>query len=308
MERPTLKSDRELEYMREAGQVVAAIHRALLDATREGITTGELDAIVAKVVAERGAKPNFLHYQGFPATVCISVNDEVVHGIPGKRTLRAGDIVSYDCGAYVVREGKRWHGDAAVTTVVGDAPISDAEFVAGLIPDRTIPSVCDEVAQRRRALSHLTRGSMWAGLAATATARRINDISAAVEDFVDDASLETRRDLGWTPEIIEGYTGHGIGNHLHEAPSVYNYRTRGRSPKVVAGMALCIEPMVIAGDSASAVLEDDWTVVTIEGTDAAHWEHTVAIGRQGISVLTSPDAGATALAPYGIVPVQDFTA
>lgn len=308
MERPTLKSNRELEYMREAGQVVAAIHVALLDATQEGTTTSDLDAVVADVVAAHGAKPNFLHYQGFPATVCISVNEEVVHGIPGSRALQVGDIVSYDCGAYVLRDGRRWHADAAVTTVVGDAPISDTQFVAGHLPDGILTGVDEDVVRRRRALSNLTRGSMWAGVAATATARRVRDVSAAVEDFVDDASAQTQRDLGGIPEIIEGYTGHGIGNNLHEEPSVYNYRTRGRSPKIVAGMVLCIEPMVIAGNSASAVLEDDWTVVTVEGTDAAHWEHTVAIGKSGISVLTSPDAGTVALAPYGITPVLDFTA
>lgn len=293
--------------MRQAGQVVAAIHSALLEATAVGVSTAELDAIVAEVVARHGAHPNFLHYQGFPATVCISVNSEVVHGIPGRRRLELGDIVSYDCGAYVVRDGKQWHADAAVTTVVGDPPITDAQFTAGTQLDDELPGVAAEVLRRRRTLCDLTRGSMWAGLAAVADARRVGEISAAVEDYVDDASPDIALSQGWTPEIIEGYTGHGIGRHLHEAPSVYNYRTRGRSPRIVPGMALCIEPMVIAGDSTSAVLDDDWTVVTVNGTDAAHWEHTVAIGEAGISVLTSPDGGATGLAPFGIVPIADFT-
>ncbi|WP_099331598.1 type I methionyl aminopeptidase [Actinomyces minihominis] len=300
-------SNVELEYMREAGQVVAAIHSALIEATAPGKTTAELDQVVAQVVARAGAKPNFLHYQGFPATVCISVNDEVVHGIPGSRTLQLGDIVSYDCGAYVVRDGKKWHGDAAVTVIVGDRHITDAGFVNGEHSTEIVDGVSTVDLERRRALSAVTRGSMWAGIAAVAKARRINDIGAAIEDFVDERAPGIKAEQGWTPEIIEGYTGHGIGNNLHEDPTVYNYRTRGRSPKVVPGMALCIEPMVIAGDSSSTVLDDDWTVVTIEGTDAAHWEHTVAIGTKGISVLTSPDAGATALAPYGITPITDFT-
>lgn len=306
MERPTIKSPTELEYMREAGLVVAAIHRALIDATKPGVTTAQLDQVVAKVVADAGAKPNFLHYQGFPATVCISVNDEVVHGIPGQRALQLGDIVSYDCGAYVVRAGKKWHGDAAVTVVVGDTHIPDAQFAQGIHPEGEVGGVSPVTLSRRRTLSSVTRGSMWAGIAAAAKAKRTNDVAAAIEDFVEAEGAVIQADQGWSPEIIEGYTGHGIGNHLHEDPTVYNYRTRGRSGKLVAGMAICIEPMVIAGDSTSAVLDDEWTVVTVEGTDAAHWEHTVAIGKHGISVLTAPDAGAAGLAPFGITPIRSF--
>ncbi len=306
MERPTLKSDRDLERMREAGAVVAAIHSALIEATAPGVTTAQLDHVVAKVIADAGAKANFLNYHGFPANVCISVNEEVVHGIPGSRTLKAGDIVSYDCGAYVVRDGKKWHADAAVTVVVGQPHVSDKAFADVVATD--IGDDVDPQVRRRLILSYITRKAMWAGLARVASARRINDIGAAVEDAVDELGRSLSGSLGWTPEIIEGYTGHGIGNHLHEDPSVYNYRTRGRSPRVVPGMALCVEPMVIAGDSTSTVLDDDWTVVTLSGDDSAHWEHTVAISRKGISVLTAPDAGAAGLAPFGIVPVKDFTA
>ena len=302
-DRASIKSASELEYMREAGQVVAQIHSALLDATRPGVTTGELDQVVARVVAQAGAKPNFLNYHGFPATVCISVNEEVVHGIPGERVLKTGDIVSYDCGAYVVREGRQWHADAAVTAVVGQGHVSDADFAAG----SPAPSALDPVTARRVALSDLTRGSMWAGVAAAAKARRVGDIAGAVEDFVDGRAAELKKSQGWTPEIIEGYTGHGIGTRLHEPPTVPNYRTRGRSAKIRPGMAICIEPMVIAGDSTSRVLDDDWTVVTLSGDDSAHWEHTVAIGEEGISVLTAPDAGAAGLAPYGITPVTRFS-
>lgn len=306
MQRPTLKSDRDLERMREAGAVVAAIHTALIEATAPGVTTKYLDGVVADVIARAGAKANFLHYQGFPANVCISVNDEVVHGIPGSRTLKLGDIVSYDCGAYVVRDGKKWHADAAVTVVVGQPHVGDSAF-ADMEP-AAIPGDVDPAVRKRLLLSYITRKAMWAGVARVASARRINDIGAAVEDTVEELGRQLGDSLGWTPEIIEGYTGHGIGNNLHEDPSVYNYRTRGRSPKVVPGMALCVEPMVIAGDSRSTVLDDDWTVVTLSGDDAAHWEHTVAISRKGISVLTAPDGGAAGLAAFGIVPVQDFTA
>ena len=306
MERPTIKSPTELEYMREAGQVVAAIHRALIDATRPGITTAELDQVVARVVSDAGAEPNFLHYQGFPATVCISVNEEVVHGIPGARMLQLGDIVSYDCGAYVIRNGRQWHGDAAVTVVVGDTYISDSDFARGVRASGQVPGVGGEALARRRTLSNITRGSMWAGVAAAVNARRTNDVGAAIEDYVEREGTSVQAEQGWFPELIEGYTGHGIGTHLHEDPTVYNYRTRGRSGKLVPGMAICIEPMVIAGDSSSAVLDDDWTVVTVEGTDAAHWEHTVAIGKKGISVLTAPDAGAEGLAAFGITPIQSF--
>lgn len=310
MERPTLKSARELEFMREAGQVVAAIHEALVYATEPGVSTEALDNVVANVIAEADAKANFLNYHGFPANVCISINEEVVHGIPGTRTLAMGDIVSYDCGAYVVREGKNWHADAAVTVIVGQEHLPDAQF-ANLTLEDVLSSgdtaSLDETVKERRALSYITRKAMWAGLGAVNGARRINDIGAAIEDQVELLGRGLGSHLGWKPEIIEGYTGHGIGTHLHEDPSVYNYRTRGRSPKVVPGMALCVEPMVIAGDSSSTVLEDEWTVVTLGGNDAAHWEHTVAVGRNGISVLTARDGGAAGLAPYEIIPVSDFT-
>lgn len=304
MERPTLKSPRELEYMREAGQIVASTHDALIEATRPGISTRELDRISQETIRRHGGTSNFLNYHGFPATVCISVNNEVVHGIPGERTLEAGDIVSYDCGAFVVREGQQWHGDGAVTVIVGDPYRRDGEPVPTSAV--TIGDLPPSVVKRRRELSEITRHSLWAGIAAAARGTRLSHVSAAIEDDVDASAEAVERTQGWVPEIIEGYTGHGIGNRMHEAPTVYNYRTRGRGTKIVPGMAVCIEPMVIAGDSASRVLDDDWTVVTIAGTDAAHWEHTVAFGREGISVLTARDAGAAGLASYGITPIREF--
>ncbi len=306
MRNGSLKTGRELEYMREAGQVVAQIHRALIEATAPGVTTGDLDAVVAGVIAEAGAQPNFLNYQGFPANVCISVNEEVVHGIPGDRVLREGDLVSYDCGAYVTRGGRQWHGDAAVSVVVGEPFVPDSER-PGLMPTFAAEDELTD-SQQRLLLSEITRSAMWAGVAAVANARRVGDIGAAVEDEVDALGAHLPKSVTWHPELIEGYTGHGIGNHMHEDPTVYNYRTRGRTAKIHPGMAMCIEPMVIAGDPSSAVLDDGWTVVTLSGNPAAHWEHTVAVGEAGISVLTSPDAGAAALARYGITPVRNFAA
>ena len=268
--------------MRVAGNIVAHKLQALRKAARPGVTTAYLNDIAHKAVIERGAKPNFLGYSGFPGSVCISVNEEIVHGIPGERVLQPGDIVSFDGGAVIELDGKPWHGDAAITVVLeGGDP---------------------QVTKRRRELSAMTEKAMWAGIAAAAQARRVGDIGAAIERDVI-ASADT---YGWEADIVEGYTGHGIGNALHEDPEVYNYRTRTRGPRVLPGTVICIEPMLVAGDAATTVLEDDWTVVTVSGADAAHWEQTVAIGESGISVLTSLDAGAAGLAPYGISPVTHF--
>lgn len=278
MQKPLLKSLEQVGHMRKAGLVVAEVHKALAEACEPGKTTAELDQVAYQVTKDLGAAPNFLHYQGFPASVCISVNEEIVHGIPGQRIIKEGDIVSFDCGAKIMADGKPWHADAAFTMIAGDA--------VGSLPNQ---------------LSSVTKTAMWAGVASCATAKKINDIGAAVEDSVDESTSNGQ--LGFVPELIEGYTGHGIGNHLHEEPTVFNYRTCGRSPKVRPGMVLCIEPMVVAGDRATAVLEDDWTVVTVDGALSAHWEHTVAILEDGISVLTAFDSGKEGLAPFGITPI-----
>ncbi len=277
------KTPSDMENMRVAGLVVAQTHAELRNAVKPGLTTKELDQIAYDVTIAAGARPNFLGYNGFSGSVCISVNEEIVHGIPGDRVLQPGDIVSFDCGAVVQHDGRPWHGDAAFTVVLdgGDDP---------------------ELQQKRQELNAITETSMWAGIASTATARRVGDIGAAVEDSVFESSIK----YGWQPDIVEGYTGHGIGNQLHEEPEVYNYRTRSRGPRIGPGMVLCIEPMLTVGDATSAVLADDWTVVTVNGLDAAHWEHTVAIGEKGIAVLTAFDAGESRLAPYGITPVRDF--
>ncbi len=273
-----LKTRDQVRLMRRAGLVVADIHAALREAVRPGITTAELDRVSAETIASHGATSNFLNYFGYPATVCISVNDVVVHGIPDDRVLEVGDLVSFDCGAYLTVDGHQWHGDAAFTTIVG----GDA---AG--------------TQKRRQLNALTEEAMWAGLASLATGRRLSCVGEAVEDVV----AEHARTDGWEAGIIEEYVGHGIGTAMHQEPDVLNYRAHGISPRLRPGMVLCVEPMIVTGSIETVTLGDDWTVKTLDGGDAAHWEHTIALLEDGVSVLTAPDCGAAGLAPYGITPV-----
>ena len=273
-----LKTRDQVRLMRRAGLVVADIHAALREAVRPGITTAELDRVSAETIASHGATSNFLNYFGYPATVCISVNDVVVHGIPDDRVLEVGDLVSFDCGAYLTVDGRQWHGDAAFTTIVG----GDA---AG--------------TQKRRQLNALTEEAMWAGLASLATGRRLSCVGEAVEDVV----AEHARTDGWEAGIIEEYVGHGIGTAMHQEPDVLNYRAHGISPRLRPGMVLCVEPMIVTGSIETVTLGDDWTVKTLDGGDAAHWEHTIALLEDGVSVLTAPDCGAAGLAPYGITPV-----
>ena len=279
MSRIQLKTREQVRHMRRAGLVVADIHRALREAAVPGVTTRELDGVSARVIAEHGAKSNFLGYFGYPATVCISVNDTVVHGIPDDRVLEAGDIVSFDCGAYLEVEGRQWHGDAAFTMIIGG----------------------DEAGtERRRQLNAVTEESMWAALAALASARRLSAVGDAVERVVEEHAL---RD-GWEAGIIEDYTGHGIGTAMHQEPDVLNYRARGISPRLRKGMVLAVEPMLVGGDIETVTLDDDWTVKTLDGADAAHWEHTIALLDDGVSVLTAVDSGAAGLAPYGVTPIS----
>lgn len=278
MNRIQLKTREQVHHMRRAGLVVADIHAALRDAVRPGITTAELDDVSARTIASHGATSNFLGYFGYPATVCISVNDVIVHGIPDERVLEAGDIVSFDCGAYVTVDGRQWHGDAAFTTIVG----GDAA-----------------TTEKRRQLNALTEESMWAGLASLAHSRRLSCVGEAIEEVV----AEHADSDGWEAGIIEEYTGHGIGTAMHQDPDVLNYRARGISPRLRPGMVLCVEPMLVTGSIETVTLSDDWTVKTLDGGDAAHWEHTIALLEDGVSVLTAPDFGAAGLAPYGITPV-----
>lgn len=265
-----IKSDDQVRAMRAAGLVVARILGAVQAAARPGVTTGELDELARQMIAEAGAVSSFLDYvpypgmPPFPAVTCISINDEIVHGIPGSRELVSGDLVSVDFGVSV--DG--WHGDSAVTFGVGELP-SD-----------------------RATLSEVTRVAMWDGVAAADTGKRIGDISHAVESSV--------RKRAGRFGIIAEYTGHGIGTTMHQHPDVPNVGRAGRGEPLVKGMCLAIEPMVTLGSAATAVLEDEWTVVTRDGSAAAHWEHTVAILPEGLWVLTALDGGAAELAARGV--------
>ena len=267
-ERIEYKTAEQVASMRQAGLVVADALEALRRAASPGVTTGELDALAAGVIADAGAQPSFLGYHGFPATVCISVNDEVIHGIPGPRRLGPGDIVSIDCGAIV--DG--WHADAALTVVL------------------------DGGDPRDLALSVATEDALWAGIAALASSTRLGDVGRAVEASVDAAGEAHGVRYG----IVEEYVGHGIGSAMHQAPDVLNYRVRDRGPRVRPGMCVAIEPMIVRGESTTHVCEDDWTVVTADGERAAHWEHSVAILEEGITVLTAHDGGAARLSSLGV--------
>ncbi|MEV7963881.1 type I methionyl aminopeptidase [Oerskovia paurometabola] len=258
----------QVRTMRRAGLVVADALATVRSAVRPGMTTADLDALAAAVIGDAGATPSFLGYHGYPATLCVSVNDEVVHGIPGTRELLPGDVVSVDCGAIV--DG--WHGDSAFSFVLPDADPADV------------------------ALVEATERALWAGIAALATGERLGDVGNAVEDSIEASAAADGVPYG----IIEEYVGHGIGTSMHQPPDVLNYRTRERGPRLKPGMCLAIEPMVTRGERFTQVLEDDWTVVTDDGARAAHWEHSVAILEDGIWVLTAPDGGAAKLAELGV--------
>lgn len=265
------KTDDELRLMVEPGRLTAAALAAVRAAITPGVTTLELDGIAQQVIRSAGGSPNFMNEPGYRHTICSSVNDQIVHGVPGPRVIAAGDLVSIDCGAEVAG----WNGDAAFSVVV---------------PDASRP----ELVTRRNQLSSATERSLWAGIAALATAKKLNAVGAAIED-----ALTGDTEYG----IVEDYTGHGIGRSMHEDPPVFNYRVRGSSLEVRPGLVVAIEPMVTLGAIASHVLDDGWTVATDDGGDAAHWEHSVAVHRGGIWVLTADDGGVAGLAPFGIVPV-----
>ncbi|KZM35064.1 type I methionyl aminopeptidase [Oerskovia enterophila] len=258
----------QVRTMRRAGLVVADALATVRSAVRPGMTTADLDALAAAVIGDAGATPSFLGYHGYPATLCVSVNDEVVHGIPGTRELLPGDVVSVDCGAIV--DG--WHGDSAFSFVLPEADAADV------------------------ALVEATERALWAGIAALATGERLGDVGNAVEDSIEASAAADGVAYG----IIEEYVGHGIGTSMHQPPDVLNYRTRERGPRLKPGMCLAIEPMVTRGERFTQVLEDDWTVVTDDGARAAHWEHSVAILEDGIWVLTAPDGGAAKLGELGV--------
>lgn len=265
------KSDDDIRSMRSAGMVTVAALDAARRAIRPGATTADIDAAAAEAIADRGATSNFLGYFGYPATVCVSVNDEVVHGIPGNRVIEAGDLVSVDGGAIV--DG--WHGDSAFSVVVPPEAEPDTE------------------------LAEVTSGALWAGIAALATARHVGDIGNAIDEYVTSRAPH----LG----ILEDYVGHGIGTAMHQPPDVLNFASTHRGPAVRPGMCLAIEPMLVAGGLDTRVLDDDWTVITQDGARAAHFEHTVAVHSGGLWVLTAPDGGAAGLAAHGVAvaPLDD---
>lgn len=253
-----LKSAGELEAMRAAGIVVANTLAAVTDAAKPGVSTGELDALAESTIRDAGAVPSFKGYHGFPASVCASVNEQVVHGIPStKQVLSDGDLLSVDCGA--ILEG--WHGDSAVTIAVG--AVSDAD----------------------RKLSDATREAMTAGIDAVRPGGRLTDISHAVETAADAASARDGVEYG----LITTYGGHGIGTSMHMDPFLPNAGKPGKGPRLRPGMALAIEPMLTGGTDDTIELDDGWTVVTADGSRAAHWEHTVAITDDGVWILTAPE-------------------
>lgn len=242
------KSESELSYMREAGRIVAETHRLMAHSVKPGITTAALDQIAEKYIRSQQASPSFKGYNGFPGSICVSVNDELVHGIPGSRVLREGDIISIDIGA----EYHGYHGDSAWTYGVGR--ISDD-------------------AQR---LLDVTEESLYRGLDQAKPNARLFTISHAIQTCVENAGFS----------IVREYVGHGIGESLHEEPQIPNFGIPDRGPRLKPGMVLAIEPMVVQGERYVKTLDDDWTVVTVDGTLCAHFEHTIAITDEGYEILT----------------------
>jgi len=252
-----LKAPAELEAMRAAGLVVASALANVTSAVRAGVSTAELDEVAEQTIRDAGAVPSFKGYRGFPASICASVNHQIVHGIPSPdQVLAEGDLISVDCGA--ILDG--WHGDSAVTVFVGEPTPAD------------------------RLLSDATRVAMEAGIAAVRPDGRLTDVSHAVETAVHAAERADGRRYG----IIREYGGHGIGRAMHMEPFLPNYGKPGKGPRLRVGMAIAIEPMLTLGGEENEELEDGWTVVTADGSRAAHWEHTVAVTDDGPWVLTAP--------------------
>jgi methionyl aminopeptidase len=252
-----MKTPGQIEAMRAAGLVVAAALAAVTDAVRPGASTADLDAIADATIREAGAEPSFLGYQGFPASICASVNEQVVHGIPSPTTVLAdGDLISIDCGA--ILEG--WHGDAAVTVAVGT------------------PRPADE------SLSAACRAAMYAGIERLVPGGRLGDVSHAVEDEARRRAAADGREYG----IVADYGGHGIGTSMHMDPFVPNLGRAGTGMRLRSGMVLAIEPMLTGGTDETDELADGWTVVTSDGSRAVHWEHSVAVTDDGPRILTAP--------------------
>lgn len=246
----TLRNSAEIEKMRRAGRLTAAALQKVAEEVREGISTAELDRIADDFIREQGGEPSFLGYRGFPKSITVSINEEVVHGIPGRRRLAKGDLVSIDLG--VVKDA--YHGDAAVTVVVG------------------------ETSPEKQKLLEVTRQALELGIAQARVGNRLTDISHAIQSHVESAGFAVVRDL----------VGHGIGRAMHEDPQIPNYGPPGYGPLLQAGMVMALEPMVNQGTHRVAVLPDKWTVVTADGSCSAHFEHTVAVTENGPVILTLP--------------------
>ena len=246
----TLKSAHEIEAMRLAGKITAAARALAREMVKPGVTTQQIDKAVFHFIREQGAIPSFLHYNGYPASVCISVNDEIIHGIPGKRVLREGDIVSVDVGAYI----GGYHGDCA-----------------GTYP-------CGQVSDEALRLIRVTQDSFFEGLKFAREGYRLSDISHAVQTFVEANGYS----------VVREYVGHGIGRNMHEAPEVPNYGKPGHGPRLLRGMTLAVEPMVNAGTAAIKQMGDGWTVKTADGKYAAHYENTILITAGDPELLTDP--------------------
>lgn len=274
-EKLPVKTTDELRSMRRAGLVVGRCLAELTAAATEGVTTGELDRLAETFIRANGATPSFLGYHGFAGSVCTSVNDEVVHGVPGTRELRNGDLLSLDCGA--ILDG--WHGDGAVTVLVGGDLHASAQD---------------------RALSAATRKSLWAGIAGFREGRDVYELGGDIQDCLEATNVADRAaGLDVAYEIVDGYTGHGIGREMHMEPTVYNERVRDKGPRIRVGATVAIEPMVTLGTYETHELDDGWTVVTDDGSRAAHWEHTVALTPHGLWVLTALDGGEADLEAIG---------
>lgn len=243
------KTESEMEAMRVSGRLAGEVLRQVAEAVKPGVTTLELDALAQKLITDAGATCSFLGYHGYPGALCVSINEEVIHGIPGDRRVMLGDVVSLDVG--VCYNG--FHGDTATTVLVG---VSDPDLLR---------------------LSDTTRRARDAGIAAVRAGGRLGDVSHAVERVVVEAGCSVVRD----------FVGHGIGRNLHEDPQVPNYGAAGRGPRLKVGMTFCIEPMVTLGGAEVSVLRDGWTVVTRDGLPAAHFEHTVAVCANGVEILTA---------------------
>ncbi len=269
------KKPAQLRSMIEPGLITADALDAVRALVAPGVTTLELDAAASALITSRGAVSNFQMVRGYRHTICASVNEQVVHGIPNDRPLEAGDILSIDAGA----EFRGWNGDSAFTVIVpGDAP--------------------EEIVAPRRRLSEVTEGSLWAGIAALSRASHLSEVGAAIEQYIQEHAPEG----GYG--ILRDYVGHGIGRKMHESPSIFNYAVADRGPEVRPGLAVAIEPMVVIGDQETYTEDDGWTVSTVDGTEGSHWEHSVAVHDGGIWVLTAHDGGAEKLAPFGVVPKE----